>query len=83
MTIHHSDVWTSKLDDMTNRPGTVRDAILDFMAKAKRPVKVAEIYAAVDAAVGEEVPRSSIRSYLNFNTPETFTRTGRGEYKLT
>jgi hypothetical protein len=67
---------------MAYSPGTVRDAIVAFMKQEKRPVHVKEIYAAVDAAVGSEVPRSSIRSYLNFNVPEKFERTGRGQYRL-
>lgn len=29
-----------------------------------------------------EVPASSVRSYLNINTPEKFSRTGRGRYTL-
>jgi site-specific DNA-methyltransferase (adenine-specific) len=29
-----------------------------------------------------DVPASSVRSYLNLNTPETFERTGRGKYRL-
>jgi len=63
-------------------PGVVRDAILAFMRQEKRPVTVRELYEAADQAVGSEVPRSSIRSYLNINTPDKFERVGRGRYRL-
>lgn len=32
--------------------------------------------------IGEEVPSSSVRSYLRLNTPELFARTDRGQYVL-
>ncbi len=40
-----------------------------------------EILDAVKTRVGD-VPASSIRSYLNLNTPKIFERTGRGRYRL-
>ena len=68
---------------MTSRhkPGSVRDAILAVFYKEKRELSVAEIHSAVQAALGD-VPASSVRSYLNINTPGTFLRTGRGHYRL-
>lgn len=67
---------------MTRKPGEVRDSILRFMSQApKREASVADIYQAVCNELGE-VPRSSVRSYLNLNTPSMFQRTGRGNYKL-
>lgn len=68
---------------MTRRkPGTVRDAITNYLKGIKGDASVAEIRAAVDAALDGSVPASSIRSYLNLNTPTTFLRTGRGRYRL-
>jgi site-specific DNA-methyltransferase (adenine-specific) len=64
------------------RPGVVRDAIMEAFHKEKRELTVAEIRNAVSAQLGEDVPASSIRSYLNLNTPEQFLRSGRGRYRL-
>lgn len=63
-------------------PGVVRDAILKCMKDASGPVRITDIYEAVNAAVGSPVPKSSVRSYLNFNTPGKFERVGRGTYRL-
>jgi hypothetical protein len=51
---------------------------------AKRPLRVQEICETVNLDLGSEVPRSSVRSYLNLNAgPEkTFERTEHGTYKL-
>lgn len=69
---------------MTERrnPGAIRDAIVDTLRHRKADLSVAEIREAVAAALGEPVAASSVRSYLNINTPGRFTRTGRGRYKL-
>jgi site-specific DNA-methyltransferase (adenine-specific) len=40
-----------------------------------------EITAAVTRTIGK-VPKSSVRSYLSLNTPQTFERIGRGRYRL-
>jgi site-specific DNA-methyltransferase (adenine-specific) len=67
---------------MTRKPGEVRDSILRFMSQRPRgEASVAEIYQAVCADLGD-VPRSSVRSYLNLNTPSMFRRMGRGSYQL-
>src|SRR5258708_14304453 len=67
---------------MNNRaaPGIVRDSILRYLAAA-HSASIVEIREAVSARIGE-VPASSVRSYLNLNTPELFERTARGHYKL-
>lgn len=62
-------------------PGQVRDAILSFLTALRGEATVDEIHAAVNATLGEEVPRSSVRSYLNINTPGRFVRTRRGRYR--
>lgn len=64
------------------KPGAVRDAILTYFVKEKREVSVAEISAAVEKTLGGPVPASSVRSYLNLNTPGQFIRTGHGKYRL-
>ena len=65
------------------KPGEVRDAIVSFLSKpARREASVDEIHRAVITRLGGDVARSSVRSYLNLNTPGTFTRTGRGSYRL-
>lgn len=63
------------------RPGQVRDAIVSFL-RSHGEASVSEIRTAVSAELGGEVPASSVRSYLNLNTPATFERTGRGRYRL-
>jgi site-specific DNA-methyltransferase (adenine-specific) len=65
------------------KPGEVRDAIVAFLSKpARREASVDEIHRAVAARLSGDVARSSVRSYLNLNTPGTFVRTGRGSYRL-
>jgi site-specific DNA-methyltransferase (adenine-specific) len=61
-------------------PGLVRDSIVSYLTAAES-ASIAEIREAVAARIGD-VPASSVRSYLNINTPELFERTGRGRYKL-
>src|SRR5690606_30768376 len=41
-----------------------------------------EIHRAVARRVGPSVPRSSVQSYLQLNTPEQFEKVGRGVYRL-
>lgn len=66
---------------MRNSPGQVRDAILQILALTSKPLSVKEIEYRVQQIVGP-TPRSSIRSYLRLNTPETFVREERGVYRL-
>jgi len=61
-------------------PGTVRDSIVSFLSAADG-ASVTEIQQAVAARLGE-VPASSVRSYLNLNTPELFELTPLGQYRL-
>jgi len=68
--------------EIRHSPGTVRDAIVTFMEAEAQPVSIEAIYEAVDQALGSKIPRSSIRSYLNINTPERFERVTRGQYHL-
>ena len=62
-------------------PGRVRDAIIQVMSVAARPLSVQEIEEGVRQRLGE-TPTSSIRSYLRLNTPAAFVRVGRGSYAI-
>lgn len=61
-------------------PGSVRDSIVQYLSAAES-ASLAEITQAVTSRLGE-VPPSSVRSYLNLNTPDLFERTSRGYYRL-
>ena len=63
-----------------NPPGSVRDSIVEFLATTDS-ASIHEIQDAVQTMLGS-VPTSSIRSYLNLNVPDLFTRVGRGAYGL-
>lgn len=68
---------------MSLQPGVVRDGILSYLrARGVDGAKVPEIHAAIEERLGEHVPRSSVRSYLNLNTPDKFERLGYGVYRL-
>jgi DNA modification methylase len=62
------------------RPGEVRDAIVGVLERRGR-ASVREITSGVSARLGE-VPASSVRSYLQLNTPALFARVDRGQYVL-
>lgn len=64
------------------KPGEVRDAILDYLHARRGEASVAEIRSAVTERLGAEVSASSVRSYLNINTPAVFERRARGRYAL-
>jgi hypothetical protein len=51
-------------------PGLVRDSIVDYLAGADS-ASLSEIQEAVATRLGE-VRASSVRSYLNINTPDVF-----------
>jgi site-specific DNA-methyltransferase (adenine-specific) len=51
------------------------------LSAASRPLSVKEIADQVSQAIGP-APKSSIRSYLRLNTPETFVRKERGYYAM-
>ena len=61
-------------------PGLVRDSIVTYLTAADS-ASIAEICEAVVSRIGD-VPASSVRSYLNLNTPSLFERIARGRYKL-
>ena len=63
------------------RPGEVRDAITQSLANAADGATVAEIRRLVVEMIGPVAP-SSIRSYLQLNTPSMFQRLGRAKYIL-
>jgi DNA modification methylase len=61
-------------------PGVVGDSIVAYL-RAARSASIAEIRQALAARIGDAAA-SSVRSYLNLNTPELFERAARGQYKL-
>ena len=65
---------------MSLAPGRVRDSIVGYLSRVES-ASIDEIYNFVSADLGE-VPASSVRSYLNLNTPGRFTRTAKGRYSL-
>jgi site-specific DNA-methyltransferase (adenine-specific) len=66
---------------MSIAPGRIRDSILTYLQVRGGDASLAEISGALFEELGS-VPASSIRSYLNANTPAIFTRTGLGRYSL-
>lgn len=62
--------------------GQIRDSIVEFLSGLAGDASTDEITRAVRVRVGQEIPPSSVRSYLNLNTPRTFERTARGRYRL-
>ncbi len=66
---------------MSISPGNVRDAIIGFLRNHESDASVELISKAVLTQVPDARP-SSIRSYLNLNTPAIFARTTRGHYRL-
>ena len=63
------------------RPGEVRDAIVEVLRHSPEGSSVGQITGEVGRLIGE-VPPSSVRSYLQINTPELFARMDRGQYVL-
>lgn len=63
------------------RPGDVRDAIVTALSTHPGGSTVGQIGEAVTRLIGA-VPASSIRSYLQLNTPTLFARMERGQYTL-
>lgn len=62
-------------------PGRIRDAVVGFLARTGGEAGLAEIEAGVVGQLGS-VGSTSVRSYINLNTPQLFERTGRGRYRL-
>jgi len=63
------------------QPGEVRDAIIATMSLQTDPMSSREIAESVTALIGE-TSQSSVRSYVQLNTPATFERESRGFYRL-
>lgn len=66
---------------MRRRPGEVRDAIVQVLGERAGAASVKEIAQGVMSLIGD-VPPSSVRSYLQINTPTLFARMDRAQYKL-
>lgn len=64
------------------KPGFVRDAIVNYLRSQDGDSSVAEIISAVRKTLGPNVSRSSVQSYLNLNVGTMFERTSRGRYRL-
>lgn len=64
-----------------NSPGAVRDSIIRALSVRPDGAQVSELIQAVNDSLGP-TPSSSIRSYLNLNTPKYFVRSERGLYQL-
>lgn len=62
-------------------PGKIRDAIVAHL-ETRREASLDEIQDAVRAQINPNVAESSVRSYLQINTPRMFVRTSRGKYAL-
>lgn len=62
-------------------PGSVRDSIIRALSVRPHGAAVKEITQAVNDTLGP-TPASSVRSYLNLNTPRYFVRAARGVYQL-
>jgi site-specific DNA-methyltransferase (adenine-specific) len=70
-----------KSNSMARAPGTIRDAIVAYLAEHESGATISQIRAALAERLGK-VPASSVRSYLNLNVPDRFERTARGTYRL-
>ena len=66
---------------MKHAPGTVRDSIMRTLSARPNGASATEIARAVSDKLGETSP-SSVRSYLQLNTPRYFIRSERGVYRL-
>lgn len=62
-------------------PGAVRDSIVRALSARPEGAAVCEITQAVNDCLGP-TPPSSVRSYLQINTPKYFVRSERGVYQL-
>jgi site-specific DNA-methyltransferase (adenine-specific) len=65
----------------TTPPGRIRDSIIGYLGAIGCDASLDEIHDAVRADLGLVAP-SSVRSYLNLNTPQKFARTGKGRYSI-
>lgn len=70
---------------MTDRrkPGEIRDAILAVLKEHGGEATLTDVRAGVNQRLGAPpVPSSSVRSYLQLNSPRLFRKVGRGRYAL-
>ena len=68
---------------MRMAPGVIRDAIISHLEGCgDHGSRLTEITEAVVERLGSSVSSSSVRSYLNLNTPNVFERVSRGTYRL-
>lgn len=70
------------MSELRRRPGEVRDAIVEALHGISDGATLSELSQRVEELLDVSVPSSSIRSYLNLNTPEVFERVARGRYRL-
>ena len=68
-------------ETMKHAPGIVRDSIMRTLSARPNGASATEIARAVSDKLGETSP-SSVRSYLQLNTPRYFIRSERGVYRL-
>lgn len=64
------------------QPGQVRDAVIHALTGLRDGVTLTDLQVLVERHVGGPVSHSSVRSYLNLNTPRLFERTDRGRYRI-
>jgi hypothetical protein len=63
-------------------PGTIRDAIIRALeARPHKEGSPSQVSAEVNALLGEQIPRSSVRSQLRINQVR-FVRVEHGRYRL-
>lgn len=68
---------------MQFQPGQVRDAVVACLKElGPHGGSLEQIYEYVASSFSSPAPKSSIRSYLQLNTPTVFERLGRGHYRL-
>ncbi|MEO6805631.1 MAG: DNA methyltransferase [Edaphobacter sp.] len=65
---------------MSFAPGQIRDSIVNYLSMTGCS-SLEDIYDFLARELGE-VPASSVRSYLNLNSPGKFVRTAKGRYAL-
>lgn len=70
-----------KTSKQRNAPGLVRDAIFDAFRASGGELSLTQIHQEVVKRLGD-VPKSSVRSYLQLNTPAKFKKVRRGCYAL-
>lgn len=66
---------------MKHAPGLVRDSIFRTLSARPSGASASDISQAINDTLGA-TPSSSVRSYLQLNTPRYFVRSSRGVYRL-